>query len=43
MRYFKTAIVLLLPLLIADPHGRAHGQYLNREQYPLWATEGYEN
>tara|TARA_A100001037_G_scaffold188982_1_gene169226 strand:- start:559 stop:3282 length:2724 start_codon:yes stop_codon:yes gene_type:complete len=43
MRYFKTAIVLLLPLLIADPHGRAHGQYLNREHYPLWANEGYEN
>ena len=41
MRYCKTTCLLLLVLI--GFFDRAHGQYLNREYYPLWANEDYEN
>ena len=41
MRCFKTTCLLLL--MLTGFFDRSHGQYLNREYYPLWANEDYEN
>lgn len=38
----RPAVALLALALVCSP-GRAQGQYLNRESYPLWQNETYES